>query len=67
MPYFTPIQDPPAGKHLDEQPEGSLFCPLKINGLTIHNRIIVSPMCQYVILPPKVDVYVCGFLIDSFT
>ncbi|KAI1244487.1 hypothetical protein MGN70_014359 [Eutypa lata] len=47
VPYFTPIQDPPAGKHWDEQPEGSLFCPLKINGLTIHNRIIVSPMCQY--------------------
>jgi 2,4-dienoyl-CoA reductase-like NADH-dependent reductase (Old Yellow Enzyme family) len=24
-----------------------LFSPLQINGMRIHNRIIVSPMCQY--------------------
>ncbi len=51
VPYFTPIQDPPAGTHWDPQPEGSLFSPLKINGMTIHNRIIVSPMCQYAFPP----------------
>ncbi|KAI1845762.1 hypothetical protein JX265_000059 [Neoarthrinium moseri] len=45
--YFTPVQDPAAGTAWDKQPEGSLFSPLKINGLTLHNRIILSPMCQY--------------------
>ncbi|XDG09516.1 hypothetical protein ABKA04_009131 [Annulohypoxylon sp. FPYF3050] len=46
-PFFTPIQDPPAGTPWDVQPEGSLFSPLKINETVLHNRIIVSPMCQY--------------------
>ncbi|KAI1328995.1 FMN-linked oxidoreductase [Xylariaceae sp. FL0255] len=45
--YFTPVQDPPAGTTWDEQLEGSLFSPLQINGMKIHSRIIVSPMCQY--------------------
>ncbi|KAI8629505.1 FMN-linked oxidoreductase [Xylariaceae sp. FL1651] len=47
VPFYTPIQDPPAGTPWDPQPEGVLFSPLKINGMQIHNRIIVSPMCQY--------------------
>ncbi|KAI0888959.1 FMN-linked oxidoreductase [Annulohypoxylon maeteangense] len=47
VPFFTPIQDPPAGSPWDVQPEGSLFSPLKINETVLHNRIIVSPMCQY--------------------
>ncbi|WQF85863.1 Putative NADH:flavin oxidoreductase/NADH oxidase, aldolase-type TIM barrel, NADPH dehydrogenase YqjM [Colletotrichum destructivum] len=47
VPYFTPIQDPAAGTARDPQPEGSLFSPLKLRGLTLQNRIIVSPMCQY--------------------
>ncbi|KAK1621567.1 NADH:flavin oxidoreductase/NADH oxidase [Colletotrichum phormii] len=47
VPYFTPIQDPAAGTARDPQPDGTLFSPLKIRGLTLHNRIIVSPMCQY--------------------
>ncbi|KAI0171844.1 FMN-linked oxidoreductase [Hypoxylon sp. FL1284] len=47
VPFFTPVQDPPAGTPWDVQPEGSLFSPLKINEMVIHNRIIVSPMCQY--------------------
>ncbi|KAI3331684.1 FMN-linked oxidoreductase [Xylariaceae sp. AK1471] len=47
VPFYTPIQDPPAGTAWDPQPEGSLFSPLQINGMRIHNRIIVSPMCQY--------------------
>ncbi|KAM0350097.1 hypothetical protein ACHAPU_003260 [Fusarium lateritium] len=47
VPFFTPVQDPVAGTPYDVQPEGSLFSPLKLRGLTLHNRIIVSPMCQY--------------------
>ncbi|KAJ3527980.1 hypothetical protein NM208_g10436 [Fusarium decemcellulare] len=45
--FYTPIQDPPAGTPRDPQPEGSLFSPLKLRNLTLRNRIIVSPMCQY--------------------
>ncbi|KAF4995804.1 hypothetical protein FGRMN_4866 [Fusarium graminum] len=47
VPFFTPVQDPVAGTPYDVQPEGSLFSPLRLRGLTLHNRIIVSPMCQY--------------------
>ncbi|KAL7619381.1 NADH-dependent flavin oxidoreductase [Parahypoxylon ruwenzoriense] len=51
VPFYTPAQEPPAGTAVDPQPDGSpipkLFTPLKIRGLTLHNRIIVSPMCQY--------------------
>ncbi|KAI1658551.1 FMN-linked oxidoreductase [Daldinia decipiens] len=47
VPFYTPVQDPPAGTPWDLQPEGSLFSPLKINGIELQNRIIVSPMCQY--------------------
>jgi len=47
--YFTPLQDPPAGTLMDpkSQPEPKLFQPIKIRGLTLPNRIVVSPMCQY--------------------
>jgi hypothetical protein len=44
--FYTPIQEPPAGTAWDKQAEGSLFSPLKINAMTLQNRIIVSPMCQ---------------------
>ncbi|KAI0014388.1 FMN-linked oxidoreductase [Xylariaceae sp. FL0662B] len=47
VPFYTPVQDPPAGTAWDPQPEGSLFSPLKINEMVLQNRIIVSPMCQY--------------------
>ncbi|TDZ61784.1 NADPH dehydrogenase afvA [Colletotrichum trifolii] len=47
MPYFTPLQSPPAGTARDTQPDGTLFSPLKLRNLTLHNRIFVSPMCQY--------------------
>jgi 2,4-dienoyl-CoA reductase-like NADH-dependent reductase (Old Yellow Enzyme family) len=47
VPFYTPRQNPPAGTAWDPQPEGSLFSPLKLRGLTLHNRILVSPMCQY--------------------
>ncbi|KAH6657479.1 hypothetical protein BKA67DRAFT_514540 [Truncatella angustata] len=46
-PYFTPAQEPPAGSALNPETAPTLFQPLKIRGLTLHNRFVVSPMCQY--------------------
>lgn len=46
VPFFTPVQDPPAGTAWDPQPDHGLFSPLKIKNLELRNRIIVSPMCQ---------------------
>lgn len=50
--YYTPRQDPPAGTARDPQPNGAkppkLFTPLKLRGLTLHNRIWVSkPLPDY--------------------
>ena len=49
--YYTPAQRPPAGTALDPQPDGShppkLFRPLKLRGVTLQNRIMLSPLCQY--------------------
>lgn len=49
--FYTPEQNPVAGSALDPQPSGNpipkLFTPLKIRGVTLPNRIWVSPMCQY--------------------
>ena len=49
--YYTPLQRPPAGTASDPQPNGSpipkLFKPLKLRGLTLQNRIMLSPLCQY--------------------
>ena len=49
--YFTPAQIPPAGTASDPQPDGShppkLFSPLKIRGLTLHNRIMVILKISY--------------------
>ncbi|KAL1966958.1 hypothetical protein VTN77DRAFT_3702 [Rasamsonia byssochlamydoides] len=49
--YFTPAQEPPAGTAANPQSDGSqppkLFQPLTIRGLTFHNRIGLSPLCQY--------------------
>lgn len=51
VPFYTPKQDPPAGTAVTPQPGGNpipkLFTPLKIRGLQLQNRIMVSPMCQY--------------------
>ncbi|KAF2242290.1 FMN-linked oxidoreductase [Trematosphaeria pertusa] len=49
--YFTPLQDPPAGTAIGMK-DGSdkipkLFTPLKLRGLTLQNRIALSPLCQY--------------------
>ncbi|MCJ1316436.1 hypothetical protein MMC15_001757 [Xylographa vitiligo] len=49
--YYTPKQDPVAGSAVDPQANGShppkLFQPLKIRGVTLPNRIMLSPLCQY--------------------
>ncbi|CCL99714.1 uncharacterized protein FIBRA_01736 [Fibroporia radiculosa] len=51
VPYYTPAQYPAAGTALDPQPDGKpipmLFQPIKIRGLEFHNRLWLSPMCQY--------------------
>lgn len=45
VPYFTPEQVPAAGSAIVPQPNDkpipSLFQPLKIRGLELHNRILV--------------------------
>jgi hypothetical protein len=49
--FYTPTQDPSAGTAVTPQPSGKpvpkLFTPLQIRGMTMQNRIMVSPMCQY--------------------
>lgn len=49
--YFTPAQVPAAGTAFDPQPDGTpipkLFQPIKVRGTTFHNRIFLSPLCQY--------------------
>ncbi|KAK5166963.1 NADH-dependent flavin oxidoreductase [Saxophila tyrrhenica] len=47
--YFTPAQNPPAGtaQVIEGQNVPKLFRPLKIRGLTMPNRIMLSPLCQY--------------------
>ncbi|ROT36454.1 FMN-linked oxidoreductase [Sodiomyces alkalinus F11] len=50
VPFFTPAQDPPAGSAIqaaDGTPIPRLFTPIQIRGVTLQNRIWVSPMCQY--------------------
>ncbi|KAG6843823.1 hypothetical protein H0H87_012882 [Tephrocybe sp. NHM501043] len=51
VPYFTPAQHPPSGTALNPQPDGkpipTLFQPFKIRGQEFHNRIFLSPLCQY--------------------
>ncbi|KAH8672632.1 hypothetical protein BGZ60DRAFT_429954 [Tricladium varicosporioides] len=57
-PYYTPIQAIPSGTAIDPShashpstttpsPLPKLFTPLTLRSLTLQNRIIVSPMCQY--------------------
>ncbi|RJE20186.1 hypothetical protein PHISCL_07484 [Aspergillus sclerotialis] len=49
--YFTPAQIPAAGTAANPQSNGSpppkLFQPLSVRGLTMQNRIGLSPLCQY--------------------
>ncbi|OLL21957.1 putative NADPH dehydrogenase [Neolecta irregularis DAH-3] len=44
---YAPRQEPPAGTLLSQEESPILFHPIKIRSLNIHNRILVSPMCQY--------------------
>ena len=42
----------PAGSDHDrEVPEIDLLSPLTIRGVTLRNRIVMSPMCQYIAGP----------------
>ncbi|KAK9243552.1 NADPH dehydrogenase afvA [Lipomyces tetrasporus] len=49
--YFTPAQNPPSGTASEPQPNGAplpkLFTRLTLRGLTLQNRIMLSPLCQY--------------------
>ncbi|KAK1753577.1 hypothetical protein QBC47DRAFT_403919 [Echria macrotheca] len=51
VPFYTPAQRPPSGTAVDPQPDGKpipkLFTPLKIRGVQLQNRILLSPLCQY--------------------
>lgn len=52
VPFYTPAQTPPAGSALQLDPAHpdkvpTLFHPLTIRGVTLVNRFVVSPMCQY--------------------
>ncbi|KAL5511398.1 OYE32_3 [Sanghuangporus vaninii] len=51
IPYFTPAQVPPSGTAVSPQPDDKpipkIFQPLKIRGVEFHNRIFLSPLCQY--------------------
>ena len=46
VPFYTPLQEPPSGTATSPNPP-KLFQPLKIRGLTLQNRIMLSPLCQY--------------------
>lgn len=48
IPYFTPqhLHSPGTPKELSSKTP-TLFTPLQIRNVTLRNRIIVSPMCQY--------------------
>ncbi|RAL67303.1 hypothetical protein DID88_008066 [Monilinia fructigena] len=46
--FYTPLQSPPPGTALSSTSSSpKLFTPLRIRSLTLQNRIMLSPMCQY--------------------
>jgi 2,4-dienoyl-CoA reductase-like NADH-dependent reductase (Old Yellow Enzyme family) len=50
--YYTPYHDTTPGTPFNpEKSTPTLFTPLKIRDVTLHNRIIVAPMCQYSTAP----------------
>jgi 2,4-dienoyl-CoA reductase-like NADH-dependent reductase (Old Yellow Enzyme family) len=50
--YFTPLhQETPGGARDISKNTPTLFTPLKIRNVTLRNRIIVAPMCQYSTAP----------------
>lgn len=47
VPFYTPAQEPAAGTAADPAAAPTLFRPLRMRGVELHNRLVVSPMCQY--------------------
>jgi 2,4-dienoyl-CoA reductase-like NADH-dependent reductase (Old Yellow Enzyme family) len=47
VPYYTPEQDPPAGTALEPATAPTLYKPIKIRSVELHNRLVVAPMCMY--------------------
>ena len=53
VPFYTPHQDPVAGSPVagkdakDAKDLPTLFTPIKIRGVELANRFVVSPMCMY--------------------
>lgn len=47
VPFYTPAQEPAAGTAAQTDSTPSLFRPLRMGPLELHNRLVVSPMCQY--------------------
>ncbi|KAH7237785.1 uncharacterized protein BKA55DRAFT_651165 [Fusarium redolens] len=48
IPFFAPAQHPSPGTAKQLEPNTpTIFRPLKIRGVTLRNRICVSPMCHY--------------------
>ncbi|EPE07180.1 nadph dehydrogenase [Ophiostoma piceae UAMH 11346] len=50
VPFYTPHQDPVAGSPVadkDSKDLPTLFTPIKIRGVELANRFVVSPMCMY--------------------
>ncbi|GAB0137690.1 hypothetical protein EsDP_00005947 [Epichloe bromicola] len=45
--FYTPAQEPAAGSAADAASAPTLYRPLKLRSLELHNRLVVSPMCQY--------------------
>ncbi|KAM0432311.1 hypothetical protein ACHAPT_004851 [Fusarium lateritium] len=47
VPYFTPAQEPAAGTPVEPTSAPTLFKPLRIRGIELHNRFGVSPMGMF--------------------
>lgn len=47
VPFYTPAQIPPAGTPFDKESAPTLFQPLRMRSVELHNRVVVAPMCQY--------------------
>ncbi|VUC32179.1 unnamed protein product [Clonostachys rosea] len=56
-PFFTPKHAHSPGQALEtDKNTSTLFQPLTIRNVTLRNRIIVSPMCQYSVAPSGTDI-----------
>ncbi|KAK2589721.1 NADH-dependent flavin oxidoreductase [Conoideocrella luteorostrata] len=47
VPFYTPAQEPAAGTAANPASAPTLYKPLRLRSLELHNRFVVSPMCQY--------------------